>query len=90
MRRMEQLQTQLSDVNAASNSLRSKVVELEEGNAVLQRENEELHSATLPSGPAYRLYPPLSVCLCVWLWLVCVCVYVQHSISVYWTTITSR
>ena len=53
-RRREQLQAQLSGLIATHNSLRSKVVELEQGNAVLQRENEELHSATLPSGPSYR------------------------------------
>ena len=52
--RREQLQTQLSELTAAHNSLRSKVAELEEGNAVLQRENEELHSAALPPGPSYR------------------------------------
>ena len=28
-------------------------MELEEGNGALQRENEELHTATLPPGPAY-------------------------------------
>lgn len=52
--RREQLQTQLSELTAAHNSLRSKVAELEEGNVVLQRENEELHSAALPPGPSYR------------------------------------
>ena len=52
--RREQLVEQLAELTAAQNSLRSKVAELEEGNAVLRRENEELHSAALSPGPSYR------------------------------------
>jgi hypothetical protein len=51
--RREQLAEQLAELTAAQNSLRSKVAELEEGNAVLRRENEELHSAALSPGPSY-------------------------------------
>ena len=55
----EELAAKLAELTAAHNSLRSKVTELEEGNAVLQRENEELHNAALPpGGPSYRSVVP--------------------------------
>ena len=52
--RCEGLQAQLSGVTTAHEALRSKVVELEEANAALQRENEELHNTAVPAGPSYR------------------------------------
>ena len=52
--RCEGLQTQLSRMASTHETLRSKVTELEEANAVLQRENEELHSTAMPTGPSYR------------------------------------
>jgi peptidoglycan hydrolase CwlO-like protein len=51
--RCEGLQAQLSGVATAHEALRSKVVELEEANAALQRENEELHNTAVPAGPSY-------------------------------------
>ena len=52
--RCEGLQVQLNRVATTHEALRSKVTELEEANAVLQRENEELHSTATPAGPPYR------------------------------------
>jgi hypothetical protein len=60
--RREQLAEQLAELTAAHKSLRSKVAEVEEGNAVLRRENEELHSAALSPGPSYSTpYRPSAI-----------------------------
>ena len=52
--RRNELQSQLSNLRATQEGLRSKVTNLEESNAMLLRENEELHSAAVPPGPSYR------------------------------------
>ena len=48
-RHREELAAQLAELTAAHNSLRSKVTELEEGNAVLQRENDRAAQCSPPS-----------------------------------------
>lgn len=50
----DNLQEQLTCLMAEEHTLRSKVIELQKNNKLLQRENEELNSVTIPTGPSYR------------------------------------
>lgn len=50
----DNLQEQLTSLMAEEHTLRSKVIELQKNNKLLQRENEELNSVTIPTGPSYR------------------------------------